>query len=160
MKKTIFLTLILVIMINMNVFVFSQANDSLNIPVYVSIPSYAVIESVDTIRLDYQLALSTPENTSQEVKVKIAANTPYELNIEFLADEDLNQTLANLLKSSYNYSVDSNESQTGVVEKTANIGFDFQKVLNENPEIQESLLAYGTFNDKVGDFVFTVFPVL
>ncbi|RAO98462.1 hypothetical protein PW5551_09605 [Petrotoga sp. 9PW.55.5.1] len=159
MKKTIFLTLILV-MINMSVFVFSQANDSLNIPVYVSIPSYAVIESVDTNRLDYQLDLSTPENASQEVKVKIAANTPYELNLEFVADEDLNQTLANLLNSSYNYSVDSNESQTGVVEKTANIGFDFQKILNENPEIQESLLAYGTFNDKVGDFVFTVSAVL
>jgi uncharacterized protein YxeA len=160
MKKTIFLTLILVIMINMSVFVFSQVNDSLNIPVYVIIPSYAVIESVDTNRLDYQLDLSTPENASQEVKVKIAANTPYELNLEFVADEDLNQTLANLLNSSYNYSVDSNESQTGVVEKTANIGFDFQKILNENPEIQESLLAYGAFNDKVGDFVFTVSAVL
>ncbi|MDK2812705.1 MAG: hypothetical protein PWQ78_915, partial [Petrotoga sp.] len=63
-----------------------------------------------------------------------------------------------LLNSSFNYSVDSNDSSYGVIEKTVQVGFNFQQVLASNPEMRELLLKNGEYNDKVGNFVFTVSP--
>lgn len=160
MKKTIFVTIIMFLIINISVIAFSQVNDSVNIPVYITIPSYAVIESLDINQLNYELDLATPENASQEVKVKIVANTNYDLKVEFMATQGLDQTLVNVLNEAYKYSVDTNSSQTGVVERTANVGFDFQQVLNEDPELKEALLALGPKDEKIGTFVFTVTPVI
>jgi len=164
MKKTIFVTIIMLLVINISVISFSQTSDSVNIPVYISVPSYAAIDSVDKESLEYELDLSSPENESEEVKVKIVANTAFELKVEFDAEEgsfnEQNQALFELLNSSYNYSIDSNESLYGVIEKTVQVGFNFQQVLDSNPEIKESLLKSGEYNDKVGNFVFTVSPAV
>lgn len=164
MKKTIFVIVIMLLVVNISVISFSQTSDNVNIPVYLSIPSYAVIESVDKESLNYELDLSSPENKSEEVKVKIVSNTAFELNVEFDAEEsnfnELNQALFELLNSSYNYSVDSNDSSHGVIEKTVQVGFNFQQVLDNNPEMKELLLESGEYNDKVGNFVFTVSPAV
>ncbi|MGY4687862.1 hypothetical protein [Petrotoga sp. DB-2] len=164
MKKTIFVTLIILFVMNISVISFSQTSDSVNIPVYISVPSYAAIDSADKESLEYELDLSSPENKSEEVKVKIVANTAFELKVEFDAEEgsfnEQNQALFELLNSSYNYSIDSNESLYGVIEKTVQVGFNFQQVLDSNPEIKESLLKSGEYNDKVGNFVFTVSPAV
>jgi len=162
MKKTIFVTVIilLVLVMNISVISFSQTTDNVNIPVYLSIPSYAVIESVDKESLAYELDLSSLENKSEEVKVKIVANIAFELNVEFDAKEssfsENTQALFELLKSSYNYFVDSNESSSGVIEKTVQVGFNFQQALDSNPEMRELLLKSGEYNGNVGNFVFTV----
>jgi len=154
----------MLLVINISVISFSQTSDSVNIPVYISVPSYAAIDSVDKESLEYELDLSSPENESEEVKVKIVANTAFELKVEFDAEEgsfnEQNQALFELLNSSYNYSIDSNESLYGVIEKTVQVGFNFQQVLDSNPEIKESLLKSGEYNDKVGNFVFTVSPAV
>ncbi|POZ90398.1 hypothetical protein [Petrotoga halophila] len=160
--RGVLLTMLLVI--NISVISFSQTSDSVNIPVYISVPSYAAIDSADKESLEYELDLSSPENKSEEVKVKIVANTAFELKVEFDAEEgsfnEQNQALFELLNSSYNYSIDSNESLYGVIEKTVQVGFNFQQVLDSNPEIKESLLKSGEYNDKVGNFVFTVSPAV
>jgi len=162
MKKIIFITIIMLLVLNISVISFSQTSDNVNIPVYLSIPSYAVIESVDNKSLDYELDLSSPENKSEEVNVKIVANTAFELMVEFDAEEssfnEQNQALFELLNSSFNYSVDSDESSSGVIEKTVQVGFNFQQVLDSNPEMRELLLKSGEYNDKAGNFVFTVSP--
>ena len=160
MKKTIFVTLIILFVMNISVISFSQTSDNVNIPVYLSVPSYAAIESVDKESLAYELDLTSPENESEEVKVKIVSNTAFELNVEFDVEEssfnENTQALLKLLNSSYNYSVDSDESSFGVIEKTVQVGFNFQQVLDSNPEMRELLLKNGEYNDKVGNFVFTV----
>ncbi|KUK81951.1 hypothetical protein [Petrotoga olearia] len=164
MKKTIFVTVIMLLVMNISVISFSQTSDNVNIPVYLSIPSYAVIESVDKESLEYDLDLSSPENKSEEVKVKIVANTAFELYVEFDAEEssfsEETRALLELLNSSYNYSIDSNKSSSGVVEKTVQVGFNFQQALDNNPEIRELLLKSGEYNGKVGNFVFTVSPAV
>ncbi|HBT51440.1 MAG TPA: hypothetical protein DEA49_04930, partial [Petrotoga sp.] len=83
MKKTIFVTVIMLLVINICLISFSQTSDSVNIPVFISIPSYVAIDSVDKESLNYELDLSSPENKSEEVKVKIVANTAFELYVEF-----------------------------------------------------------------------------
>ncbi|PNR92584.1 hypothetical protein [Petrotoga sp. 9PWA.NaAc.5.4] len=160
MKKSIFVTIIMFLIINISVIAFSQVNDKVNIPVYITIPSYAVIESVDTNQLNYELDLATPENASEEVKVRIVTNTNYDLKVEFLATQGLDQRLVNVLNEAYKYSVDTNSSQTGVIERSVSVGFNFQQVLNENPELKEALLALGPKDEKIGTFVFTVAPVI
>ncbi|KUK15201.1 MAG: Uncharacterized protein XD53_1374 [Petrotoga mobilis] len=164
MKKTIFVTVIMLLVINICLISFSQTSDSVNIPVFISIPSYVAIDSVDKESLNYELDLSSPENKSEEVKVKIVANTAFELYVEFDPEEnsfnEQNLALLELLNSSYNYSIDSNKSSLGVVEKTVQVGFNFQQVLDKNPEMRELLLKNGEYNDKVGNFVFTVSPAV
>jgi len=164
MKKTIFVSIIMLIVINISVISFSQTSDSVSIPVYLSIQSYAAIDSIDKERLAYELDLSSPENKSEEVKVKIVANTAFELNVEFDPEEssfnEQTQALFELLNNSYNYSLDSNESSTGIVEKTVQVGFDFQEALNSNPEMADLLLKSGEYDGKVGNIVFTVSPAV
>lgn len=164
MKKTIFVTVIMLLVINICLISFSQTSDSVNIPVFISIPSYVAIDSVDKESLNYELDLSSPENKSEEVKVKIVANTAFDLYVEFDAEEnsftEQNLALLELLNNSYNYSLDTNESSSGVIKKTVQVGFDFQKVLDNNPEMRELILKSGEYNDKVGNFVFTVSPAV
>ncbi len=164
MKKIIFITIIMLLVLNISVISFSQTSDGVNIPVYISVSSYAAIDSVDKESLDYELDLSSPENKSEEVNVKIVANTAFELMVEFDAEgssfNEQNQALFELLNSSFNYSVDSNDSLYGVIEKTVHVGFNFQQVLDSDPEMRELLLKNGEYNDKVGNFVFTVSPAV
>ncbi|PNR99040.1 hypothetical protein X928_08230 [Petrotoga miotherma DSM 10691] len=160
--RGVLLTMLLVI--NISVISFSQTSDSVNIPVYISVPSYVAIDSVDKESLEYEFDLSSPQNKSEEVKLKIAANTAFELNVEFEVEEssfnEQNQALLELLNSSFNYAVDSNESPYGVVEKTVQVGFNFHQALDNSPEIRELLLKSGEYNGKVGNFVFTVSPAV
>jgi len=160
--RGVLLTMLLVM--NISVISFSQTSDNVNVPVYLSVPSYAAIDSVDKESLEYDLDLSSPENKSEEVKVKIVANMAFELNVEFDAEEsnfnEQNMALLELLNNSYNYSVDSSESSSGVIEKTVQVGFNFQQALDNNPEIRELLLKSGEYNGKVGNFVFTVSPAV
>ncbi|POZ87873.1 MULTISPECIES: hypothetical protein [Petrotoga] len=164
MKKTIFITTIILMFLNISVISFSQTSDGVNVPVYISVPSYAAIDSVDKESLEYDFDLSSPDNKSEEVKVKIVANTSFKLYVEFDAEEssfnEQNQALFELLNSSFNYSVDSNDSAYGVIEKTVQIGFNFQQAVDNDPEIRELLLKIGEYKGKVGNFIFTVSPAV
>ncbi len=67
MKKINFVTLFIISLFLISSLSFSQTQDNVSIPVFVSIPSYASIE-LDTERLDYVLDLSSPQNAEKILK--------------------------------------------------------------------------------------------
>ncbi len=66
MKKINFVTLFIISLFLISSLSFSQTQDNVSIPVFVSIPSYASIE-LDTERLDYVLDLSSPPQNAEKI---------------------------------------------------------------------------------------------
>lgn len=154
MKKTNFVTLFIISLLLISSLSFSQTQDNVSIPVFVSIPSYASIE-VGTERLDYVLDLSSPQNTEKDIKVRVIANTAYQVDVNFVSSEE-NSKLSEFLTNSFTYQIDSTESSLGVVEKSISVGFKFKDELQNDSSMEEELMKNGEFNDKVGNFVFTI----
>jgi hypothetical protein len=125
--------------------------------VFVSIPSYASIE-VDAERLDYVLDLSSPQNAEKDIKVSVIANTAYQVDVNFVSSAE-NSKLSEFLTNSFTYQIDSTESSLGVVEKSISVGFKFKDELENDSLMEEELMKNGEFNDKIGNFVFTVFTI-
>ena len=157
MKKINFVTLFIISLFLISSLSFSQTQDNVSIPVFVSIPSYASIE-VDAERLDYVLDLSSPQNAEKDIKVSVIANTAYQVDIDFVASEE-NSKLSEFLTNSFTYQIDSTESSLGVVEKSISVGFNFKDELQNDSLMEEELMKNGEFNDKVGNFVFTIFTI-
>jgi len=157
MKKMNFVTLFIISLFLISSLSFSQTQDNVSIPVFVSIPSYASIE-VDTERLDYVLDLSSPQNSKKDIKVRVIANTAYQVDIDFVASEE-NSKLSEFLTNSFTYQIDSTEPSLGVVEKSISVGFNFKDELQNDSLMEEELMKNGEFNDKVGNFVFTIFTI-
>lgn len=157
MKKINFVTLFIISLFLISSLSFSQTQDNVSIPVFVSIPSYASIE-VDTERLDYVLDLSSPQNAEKDIKVRVIANTAYQVDVNFVSSAE-NSKLSEFLTNSFTYQIDSTESSLGVVEKSISVGFKFKDELENDSLMEEELMKNGEFNDKIGNFVFTVFTI-
>lgn len=157
MKKINFLTLFIISLFLISSLSFSQTQDNVSIPVFVSIPSYASIE-VDAERLDYVLDLSSPQNAEKDIKVSVIANTAYQVDVNFVSSAE-NSKLSEFLTNSFTYQIDSTESSLGVVEKSISVGFKFKDELENDSLMEEELMKNGEFNDKIGNFVFTVFTI-
>jgi hypothetical protein len=157
MKNFKLLTFNLIFFLLIGCLSFSQAQDNVSIPVFVSIPSYASIE-VDTNRMDYELDLSSPQNMEKDINVRIIANTPYQVDVGFVASVE-NTTLSEFLNECFTYQIDSKEPTLGVIERSISVGFNFKDTLQNNSELEEELMKNGEFNDKVGNFIFTVFAI-
>ena len=157
MKKMNFVTLFIISLFLISSLSFSQTQDNVSIPVFVSIPSYASIE-VDTERLDYVLDLSSPQNTEKDIKARVIANAAYQIDVNFVSSEE-NSKLSEFLTNSFTYQIDSTELSLGVVEKSISVGFKFKDELQNDSSMEEELMKNGEFNDKVGNFVFTIFTI-
>ncbi|HHV01357.1 MAG TPA: hypothetical protein PLK41_05200 [Defluviitoga tunisiensis] len=157
MKKINFVTLFIISLFLISSLSFSQTQDNVSIPVFVSIPSYASIE-VDAERLDYVLDLSSPQNAEKDIKVSVIANTAYQVDVNFVSSAE-NSKLSEFLTNSFTYQIDSTESSLGVVEKSISVGFKFKDELENDSLMEEELMKNGEFNDKIGNFVFTVFTI-
>jgi len=157
MKKMNFVTLFIISLFLISSLSFSQTQDNVSIPVFVSIPSYASIE-VDAERLDYVLDLSSPQNAEKDIKVRVIANTAYQVDVNFVSSAE-NSKLSEFLTNSFTYQIDSTESSLGVVEKSISVGFKFKDELENDSLMEEELMKNGEFNDKIGNFVFTVFTI-
>jgi len=157
MKKINFVTLFIISLFLISSLSFSQTQDNVSIPVFVSIPSYASIE-VDTERLDYVLDLSSPQNTEKDIKARVIANAAYQIDVNFVSSEE-NSKLSEFLTNSFTYQIDSTELSLGVVEKSISVGFKFKDELQNDSSMEEELMKNGEFNDKVGNFVFTIFTI-
>ena len=157
MKNFKLLTFNLIFFLLIGCLSFSQAQDNVSIPVFVSIPSYASIE-VDTERLDYVLDLSSPQNTEKDIKARVIANAAYQIDVNFVSSEE-NSKLSEFLTNSFTYQIDSTELSLGVVEKSISVGFKFKDELQNDSSMEEELMKNGEFNDKVGNFVFTIFTI-
>jgi hypothetical protein len=157
MKNFKLLTFNLIFFLLISCLYFSQAQDNVSIPVFVSIPSYASIE-VDTNRLDYELDLSSPQNMEKDINVRIISNTPYQVEVGFVASVE-NTALSEFLNECFTYQIDSKEPTLGVIERSISVGFNFKDTLQNNSELEEELMKNGEFNDKVGNFIFTVFAI-
>ncbi|HOB55201.1 MAG TPA: hypothetical protein PKO29_02970 [Defluviitoga tunisiensis] len=157
MKKINFVTLFIISLFLISSLSFSQTQDNVSIPVFVSIPSYASIE-VDAERLDYVLDLSSPQNAEKDIKVRVIANTAYQVDVNFVSSAE-NSKLSEFLTNSFTYQIDSTESSLGVVEKSISVGFKFKDELENDSLMEEELMKNGEFNDKIGNFVFTVFTI-
>lgn len=157
MKKMNFVTLFIISLFLISSLSFSQTQDNVSIPVFVSIPSYASIE-LDTERLDYVLDLSSPQNAEKDIKVRVIANTAYQVDVNFVSSAE-NSKLSEFLTNSFTYQIDSTESSLGVVEKSISVGFKFKDELENDSLMEEELMKNGEFNDKIGNFVFTVFTI-
>lgn len=157
MKKINFVTLFIISLFLISSLSFSQTQDNVSIPVFVSIPSYASIE-VDAERLDYVLDLSSPQNAEKDIKVRVIANTAYQVDVNFVSSAE-NSKLSEFLTNSFTYQIDSTESSLGVVEKSISVGFKFKDELQNDSLMEEELMKNGEFNDKVGNFVFTIFTI-
>lgn len=157
MKKIDFVTLFIISLFLISSLSFSQTQDNVSIPVFVSIPSYASIE-VDAERLDYVLDLSSPQNAEKDIKVRVIANTAYQVDVNFVSSAE-NSKLSEFLTNSFTYQIDSTESSLGVVEKSISVGFKFKDELENDSLMEEELMKNGEFNDKIGNFVFTVFTI-
>lgn len=157
MKKINFVTLFIISLFLISSLSFSQTQDNVSIPVFVSIPSYASIE-VDAERLDYVLDLSSPQNAEKDIKVSVIANTAYQVDVNFVSSAE-NSKLSEFLTNSFTYQIDSTESSLGVVEKSISVGFNFKDELQNDSLMEEELMKNGEFNDKVGNFVFTIFTI-
>ncbi|MFY9126735.1 MAG: hypothetical protein WBI60_04635 [Defluviitoga tunisiensis] len=157
MKNFKLLTFNLIFFLLIGCLSFSQAQDNVSIPVFVSIPSYASIE-VDTNRMDYELDLSSPQNMEKDINVRIIANTAYQVDVNFVSSAE-NSKLSEFLTNCFTYQIDSTESSLGVVEKSISVGFKFKDELENDSLMEEELMKNGEFNDKIGNFVFTVFTI-
>lgn len=157
MKKINFVTLFIISLFLISSLSFSQTQDNVSIPVFVSIPSYASIE-VDAERLDYVLDLSSPQNAEKDIKVSVIANTAYQVDVNFVSSAE-NSKLSEFLTNSFTYQIDSTESSLGVVEKSISVDFKFKDELENDSLMEEELMKNGEFNDKIGNFVFTVFTI-
>jgi len=157
MKKINFVTLFIISLFLISSLSFSQTQDNVSIPVFVSIPSYASIE-LDTERLDYVLDLSSPQNAEKDIKVRVIANTAYQVDVNFVSSAE-NSKLSEFLTNCFTYQIDSTESSLGVVEKSISVGFKFKDELENDSLMEEELMKNGEFNDKIGNFVFTVFTI-
>jgi hypothetical protein len=98
MKKINFVTLFIISLFLISSLSFSQTQDNVSIPVFVSIPSYASIE-VDAERLDYVLDLSSPQNAEKDIKVSVIANTAYQVDVNFVSSAE-NSKLSEFLTNS------------------------------------------------------------
>ena len=157
MKNFKLLTFNLIFFLLIGCLSFSQAQDNVSITVFVSIPSYASIE-VDTNRMDYELDLSSPQNMEKDINVRIIANTAYQVDVNFVSSAE-NSKLSEFLTNCFTYQIDSTESSLGVVEKSISVGFKFKDELENDSLMEEELMKNGEFNDKIGNFVFTVFTI-
>lgn len=157
MKKINFVTLFIISLFLISSLSFSQTQDNVSIPVFVSIPSYASIE-VDAERLDYVLDLSSPQNAEKDIKVRVIANTAYQVDVNFVSSAE-NSKLSEFFTNCFTYQIDSTESSLGVVEKSISVGFKFKDELENDSLMEEELMKNGEFNDKIGNFVFTVFTI-
>lgn len=154
MKKFNFVILSIISLLLISGLSFTQVSDSVSIPVYISIPSYASIEA-EAERLDYVLDLSDPQNTQKNVRVKVIANTSNQVDVEFISSVE-NPILSEFLVGSFIYNLNSNVSNSGIVEKVVSVGFNFQNKLQNDSEVENELLKLGEFNEKIGTVVFTV----
>ncbi|HOB15449.1 MAG TPA: hypothetical protein PK894_00020 [Defluviitoga sp.] len=154
MKKFNFVILSIISLLLISGLSFTQVSDSVSIPVFISIPSYASIE-VEAERLDYVLDLSDPQNTQKKVRVKVIANSSNQVDVEFISSVE-NPILSEFLVGSFIYNLNSNVSNSGIVEKVVSVGFNFQNKLQNDSEVENELLKLGEFNEKIGTVVFTV----
>lgn len=154
MKKFNFVILSIISLLLISGLSFTQVSDSVSIPVFISIPSYASIE-VEAERLDYVLDLSDPQNTQKNVRVKVIANSSNQVEVDFISSVE-NPILSEFLVGSFIYNLNSNVSNSGIVEKVVSVGFNFQNKLQNDSEVENELLKLGEFNEKIGTVVFTV----